>query len=262
MRIAFWNTGKNRINKYITALVNDYSIDFLGLAEYEDDLGELEAILYSNGNAMNVVSAAGCERIKILSNAKYIKPGCQDKYSSIQIVNDELLLCCVHLSSNLFDGKDRRLLEVQHLVNELNECRNKYNLDNVVYFGDFNENPYEDACMCPNLLHAIPSSLEVQKKTRVLAGRTYEMFYNPMWNFFGDFKSPPGTYYHKEAGVKEPFWHILDQVVISNTLLDRFVNSELKIVTDTTIGCLLNNKNKPNPAISDHLPIVFEIRER
>ena len=87
------------------------------------------------------------------------------------------------------------------------------------------------------------------------------MFYNPMWNFLGDFSEPYGTYYHSTADTVNPYWNVYDQVIIRPSLRKRFVDENLKIITETTTMSLLDKNKHPNRSISDHLPITFEIKE-
>lgn len=99
------------------------------------------------------------------------------------------------------------------------------------------------------------------KIERTISGAKYKMFYNPMWNFLGDFHTPPGTYYCNNGENVNPFWNLFDQVLIRPQLAGSFVSDSLKILTGTSNLSFLNGNNHPNTAISDHLPIVFEIRE-
>ena len=87
------------------------------------------------------------------------------------------------------------------------------------------------------------------------------MFYNPMWNLFGDFSFPPGSYYYRGNEVINSFWNIYDQVMIRPCIRDFFIDSELKILCETKNRKLIDKNNHPSKKISDHLPIIFEIRE-
>lgn len=87
------------------------------------------------------------------------------------------------------------------------------------------------------------------------------MFYNPMWSFLGDDRKPYGTYYYGGSGIDNTYWHIYDQVIIRPALRERFVDNNLKILTETSSRYLLNSKGHPDTEISDHLPIMFEIKE-
>jgi hypothetical protein len=57
-------------------------------------------------------------------------------------------------------------------------------------------NPFEDGVVSSNGLHGVMSWGIAQKRVRVVNRKKYPFFYNPMWNFFGDF-TPGG-----KGGVK------------------------------------------------------------
>ena len=100
-----------------------------------------------------------------------------------------------------------------------------------------------------------------KRKSRDIAGQEFQMFYNPMWNFLGDFNKPYGTHYYNGNRSDNIFWHIYDQVIIRPVLRKNFLNENLRIITETKCRFLLNSKGVPNKDISDHLPIIFEIEE-
>ena len=58
-----------------------------------------------------------------------------------------------------------------------------------------------------------------------------------------------------------PFWHMYDQVMIRLSLQHVFVENSLKILTNAGIDSLLDANGRPNIKFSDHLPIIFELRE-
>lgn len=80
-----------------------------------------------------------------------------------------------------------------------------------------------------------------------------------MWNFFGNFSHPPGTYYSNQSKLSSPMWYMYDQVIISQEVLPWFRHSSLKIITATKMFSLMDKKGCPNKEISDHFPIVCEI---
>ena len=86
------------------------------------------------------------------------------------------------------------------------------------------------------------------------------MFYNPMWNFLGDFHEPYGTYYCNTGDAVNPYWNIYDQVLIRPALRKRFADGELRVLTGTERISLLDVNRHPDRSISDHLPIMFEIK--
>ena len=87
------------------------------------------------------------------------------------------------------------------------------------------------------------------------------MFYNPMWNLLGDFQQPYGTYYYSGSNPVNTYWNIYDQVIIRPALRKRFVNDSLIIIQETKTRYLLDRNGHPDKKFSDHLPIVFEIKE-
>ena len=82
-----------------------------------------------------------------------------------------------------------------------------------------------------------------------------------MWNLLGDFNQPYGTYYHSGNDTVNTYWNIYDQVIIRPALRERFVKESLMIIKETKTRFLLDHKGHPNKRISDHLPIMFEIKE-
>jgi hypothetical protein len=257
MRFAFWNTRKNSVNAYISSLIRDNQIDILVLAEYDDDSSELV-----DSVGFQEIPSPGCDRIKIYANGIRMDLGPQDAHYSIQIVEKDFILCCVHLSSKLFDPLGfERGYQLDKLLNDLEKLKAKNGISNVVFLGDLNENPYERNVLEANRLHALPCYYDLDNETREIKNKSYTKYYNPMWNLFGDKEGPPGTYFHSSSYPVEPFWHMLDQVIISKSLFCRFPIHELRIVTNTSSGPLAKDNYHPIQSISDHLPFIFEIGE-
>ena len=98
------------------------------------------------------------------------------------------------------------------------------------------------------------------KRERDVYGKNYQMFYNPMWNFFGDLNTPHSTCYYDSGGAFNFYKHIFDQVIVSADMVKYFDKDNLKIVAETSV--LADGKGIPNrKEYSDHLPIVFGIKE-
>ena len=82
-----------------------------------------------------------------------------------------------------------------------------------------------------------------------------------MWNLLGDYTVPYGTYYYNDSGTQNTYWNMFDQVILKPVLKNRFVKESLKIIIETSTMFLLDAKGHPDKNISDHLPIIFEIKE-
>lgn len=262
VRIAFWNTNRNRkINEYIFDIMVEQAIDFLILAEYEADIEELKQKLLLHNIVAEQAITIGCDRITILKSGKDVQPGFQNKYCSIQIIDNEYLLACVHLPSKSYANDAKRGITISRIVGEIQIYEEKLGVEKTIIVGDLNENPYEAGCLGAVGFHGIPVYKDTMKRYRTIMDESFKMFYNPMWNLLGDFSFPPGTYYYSGNEVENSFWNVYDQVMIRPCLREQFIDNELKILCETKNAKLIDANNHPNKSISDHLPIIFEIME-
>lgn len=262
MKVLFWNTKNNlQINKILTSLIIENNIDIVVLAEYSDDIDTLLSEISTQGKNMRSFFTSGCKRIKMIGAIENVQPAWQGAHSSIQIVNDKYILCGVHLISKVTsDNDEQRKIRIQRIVQEILKTEKEIGSDFSIIVGDFNLEPYEYGMVGAPYFHSIPIYKEAVRKFREVSEEKYYMFYNPMWNFFGDFKKPYGTHYYNQ-GTNCTYWSILDQVIIRPSIRKSFVDKSLKIVTKTQKYRLLDNNGHPNINISDHLPIIFEIKE-
>jgi hypothetical protein len=86
-----------------------------------------------------------------------------------------------------------------------------------------------------------------------------------MWRLYGS--DPAGDagagsyYYHGGSDATEPFWHMLDQVLIRPECADRLPPNELRLVTVTGTERLTDADGFPDAQLgSDHLPVTFLLR--
>lgn len=121
--------------------------------------------------------------------------------------------------------------------------------------------PFEDGVIQANGLHAARTRRLAQRESRIVQGREWPFFYNPMWGHLGDCQGgPPGTYYYESAEHVTMFWHAFDQVLIRPHLLPIFRNETLQVLTDDGTVSFLGGRGTPDPKVaSDHLPIVFSL---
>ncbi|WP_035796285.1 hypothetical protein [Clostridium akagii] len=263
MKYFFWNTNKNHINQYVSDLIIENDYDIIVLAEYEDNLKELLDYLSLNNIEMYNILTPGCKRITIIAKKNHlsVSSGVEKEYYAIKILNlkydQKQIMATVHLPSKLWAGDDDRRIEIAKLVKDIEYYEKKYATKNTVIMGDFNANPFENCMTSASGLHAVSSSKVASRGFRTIRKETYNMFYNPMWNQFGDFKGVAGTYYYGGSTSVEIFWNVFDQVIIRPQIINLFEKQNLKIVTKSNGKMLINN----NIIISDHLPIEFVIRE-
>jgi exonuclease III len=262
LKVLFWNTKNNsQINKILSSLIIENDIDIVVLAEYIDNINKLLSQVSSQGKNMQQYFTSGCKRIMMLGTIKNVQPAWQETHSSIQIVNNKYILCGVHLISKVSpDNDETRKIRIQRIVQEIINAEKEIGSEHSIIVGDFNVDPYDIGMVGAPYFHSVPIYEESLRKVRQVAEENYYMFYNPMWNFMGDFKKPYGTYYYSQ-GSTCTYWSILDQVIIRPSVRDSFIDNSLSIITKTKQYNLLDDSGHPNKNISDHLPIVFEIEE-
>lgn len=261
MRILFWNTHRNAdINIYLYNLVQDYNIDILVTSEYTANEKELGTLFENSQQNLIKCNTEGCDRINVWSNYVDVKSGLQEDYYSIQIIKQEYILCCVHLMSDLHSDHSReRFSTIQQIMYEIREAEKSIHSNKTIIIGDINEMPYGEGCLCANAFHGLPALNFTDRSTRQVTKKKYRKFYNPMWNFMGDFSYPPGTYYLNKSDLYCPMWYMLDQVIVSQDILPQFRKEELKIITTCSYTDLMDRNGHPNKKISDHFPIMCEI---
>lgn len=264
MRIMFWNTHNNtKINELLCDLIIENDINIVVLAEYKADISELIQALYQEGRIMTEYCTIGCKRITIIGDIKNVKSCYHSNYSSMQLINNDFILCCVHLSSQIFSGNDElREVEASRIIREINSLEETNNTKNTIVVGDFNVDPFDKLMIKPFYFYGQPIYDVSAKEAHKIVEESYYMFYNPMWNMLGDFNRPYGTCYADSNQAVGIYWHIFDQVIIRPNLRERFISNSLKILEASREINLLNDKGVPDKSISDHLPIVFEIKER
>ncbi|MBN9119801.1 MAG: hypothetical protein J0I06_11690 [Planctomycetes bacterium] len=85
-----------------------------------------------------------------------------------------------------------------------------------------------------------------------------------MWRLYGS--DPTGDagagsyYYYDGYDATEPFWHMLDQVVIRPEFADRLPPDGLRLVTTVGSVRLTTTDGRPDAVVgSDHLPVLFRL---
>ncbi len=263
MRILFWNTHKNaEINSTIGEIICENNVSVVALAEYAADIDNLLCELLHKYRIEMKKYHCACERITIIGCIDNVESRFEDTHTSIQVINGKDILCCTHLNSKIYhDNQAQREIRIEQLIKEISTIEKDLNSENTIIVGDFNINPYDSSCLDARYFHSLPIYEEAKRKTRVISGNEYAMFYNPMWRFLGDIKKPYGTYYNNSSDSINTYWNIFDQVIIRPALRERFIDDSLKIIAETKSKYLLDENGHPDKDISDHLPIIFEIQE-
>jgi hypothetical protein len=172
-----------------------------------------------------------------------------------------LLVVAAHLPSQLWYEKPTIRLACENLAGEVSLEERKYPGHSTVIIGDLNLNPYDEGIVGAKALHAVPARQIAERGRRKVLGRLYPLFYNPSWRLFVDSRqNPGGTYYRGSNDANCHFWHVLDQVLVRPALLRRLPVDCLRVLDNDGLISFRGRSGKPDPRISDHLPILFSLK--
>lgn len=277
--ILFWNTRVttkpkidphriSHIENIIVNIVQENKCDIVVLAEFNTQTTAL-------CNKLSLIGRDFCERksiventrVKVLADSRFVSAIIRDsKYYVIhdfRLADHHFLVGGVHLPSKR-NADDRDIQTVGgYFINAIKEAEKTVNHEKVIMIGDFNVNPFEATMTDSSSLHAIfDSSIVERMRSRQVYGESRQMFYNPIWNLFGDANDPKGSYYSESGMSCKLFWHIFDQVIISADIIKAYAKDSLKILTGVSGESFLNKHGKPNKtSYSDHLPLFFALQE-
>ena len=274
--IGFWNIDSLHnlqadgrvLAQHSADFALERSLDLLFLIECRFPLDVLASKFRTGPSYYPIVSA---DRFKVLAR---FDPGYMERVS-LPVPNDRFNIW--HLALPLQEsviigvlhGLDKRNnsvakqeLFIQQFVASLTHVEGQLNHTRTIVLGDLNANPYESPIASAVCMNAVSSKTIALGESRQILGQSYSYFYNPMWNLYGDQRGgpAPATYYYRGSDIHELYWHMLDQVLIRPSLLDRLVIESLEIVTTIGGRQLLSATGIPDRrTFSDHLPVVFEV---
>ena len=263
----FWNLNKKPLLDSVARLVQAHEVDVLMLAECVIDESEIEGTLRRTVDAAFSSTTSSGGKIGIftrLPNSSIIELF-NDPFGGLTIRRIEvgrppgIMLAVVHLPSRVNWDKDDQSLQMTSLVRDIVNTEGSLEDPRTILVGDLNMNPFDVGVIGAQALHAVMTRKLASRKDRKVMGKSYRIFYNPMWSFFGDrTPGPPGTYYHRASNPGNLFWNIYDQVLLRPSLMDDLVN--LQILTTDGQSDLVTRDGLPNKSnCSDHLPILFRM---
>lgn len=261
MNFLFWNVQEKPIFNELVELISDFSVDVVVLAEYSGDTQQLLRQLDSKNLNYFSLPNIGCERIQILTN---ISPGFfhirreSDRISIREFLKDghlPLLFLFAHLPSKKnYSEKDQTAIAAD-VRRELEIVEAAVGHSNTLVIGDLNMNPFESGIVAADAFNAISCLKTALRGSRVVQGKSYKFFYNPMWNLFGDTTGTPGSYFYLTSHFDSHYWNIFDQVLVRPKIAKRLDMHSLKIIDQNGDSSFVNTKGRPS--LSDHLPLFF-----
>jgi len=162
-------------------------------------------------------------------------------------LNDEIrnfLIVPVHLPSKVSPGQVESINSIFDMLEQkLDTLKKDRNTEDIIFIGDFNLNPHE----FEDLMSFKVSNCALGSSIITNQGRERNLYYNPSYHLLGNFDQITlGSHWFGRS------WHLLDQVIMTKSLVSLFDKKNFKIVELET-NHLLDKGYKPK--ISDHMPI-------
>ncbi|HEV2989182.1 MAG TPA: endonuclease/exonuclease/phosphatase family protein [Candidatus Angelobacter sp.] len=265
LTFLFWNTDHNAVSRHVVDLAIRHDVDFVLLAECAIPPADLLQAINHKRSSYHYVPS-NYERIVTLlrfspqfTNILLDTPNLLLRRVKMP-EREEFLLAAAHLPSRLWEDAASLNSECEELAKIIRDQETSQGHERTIVIGDLNLNPFEPGIVRAPGFHAVMSKRVAGRGSRVVHGRRYPFFYNPMWNYFGDENPPSGTYYYRGSGHLSYFWNIFDQVLIRPDLLHYLPDHPVNILTTTDSQPLLRGNELPDRVkVSDHLPILFTI---
>lgn len=261
MNLLFWNIGKKSIESIIAQCIIENDVDIAIFAEHQSsDFNRVCDLL--GKKYRHIEGYGGCKKITMVCRHPLkvdIKQE-QNRYTlyKIKTKDKEYIMCGVHLQDRMSAAPALRIEEIGRIVYDIEKLENQSGCRNTIIIGDLNSNPYDDELLQMNAFHAVLyKDVIKQSETRTVAGRKYRRFYNPILNFISEETKLYGSFYYNQDPATS-VWHCYDQILVSKQLVDSICRFEyLKAIGKTS----LMSSVRPNKKISDHLPLLVEIKE-
>lgn len=269
MKILFWNTNKTNLVEELKLLSSEIDPDVIIFAENNMAIGAILTSLNFDKVKYFFNPDPICRKILIFSKFrdKFIRPITSNRRYSVREISVPSFpifnLMGLHYQSKLHWGVADQSAHSNEMRAVIEGFEMKTGNRNTIVIGDFNMNPFDFGMVQSTGLHAVMSKDIALKEKRVVDGKEYSYFYNPMWSFYGDHGKGKvnGTFYKTMAKPINYFWNILDQVLVRPSFLNHFDEDKLTILTEFGQSLsLLNKSNTINKSISDHLPLLMEIK--
>ncbi len=187
---------------------------------------------------------------------------------NLSVDDTSYLLACIHFPSKKYQDEISQL-QIAHtykskLLAAAAEEKNPY-ADRIIIVGDFNMNPFDAGMLEPHGFHAISNRDFVKHKQKANTVVS-SIFYNPCWALLGDYaiqhkeRKLGGSHFYEGAYSRKLYWHLFDQVLVSEAITDRFVDNSLQLVEVPALTKeLLSDTKRKDAVYSDHLPLSFTL---
>jgi hypothetical protein len=265
-RVLFWNVQRKQLDSLVLSLIAGQTPDIVVLVE-TPARSRLAAFLAPTG--WQRVSRS--ERFTVFARQtirftrqRHPDPTDRVEFWHAEPANEESwLVALVHGPDRRNAADDTRRFLFGRTRETIRLLERQLGHQRTVILGDLNADPHDPSVLSADGLHAIGVKRVRGLTDRAVrsAGRA-DFFYNPMWRLYGT--DPAGdagaASYHYQGGydASEPFWHMLDQVLIRPEYADRLPPNDLRILTTAGATPLTDADGRPDTNTgSDHLPVIF-----
>ncbi|MBX9625463.1 MAG: hypothetical protein K2X82_16775 [Gemmataceae bacterium] len=269
--VLFWNVQRKPLDGLVVALAAEHRPDLLVLVEYPNSsllpgLLALEGLDLVSGERFGVFARRGLTLLrepypnptKRVQFWRASRPGAED-----------WLVVIIHGPDRRNAQQDQtRELFFRQVADHARYLERVSGHRRTVILGDFNASPFEASVVGANGFHALGvRRVRGEFDRRVRNSGRFDFFYNPMWRMYGRDSAgdaAAATYHYRDGDeVAEPFWHMLDQVLIRPEVADRLPPDQLRILAAAGVTPLVDVGGRPDDAAaSDHLPVVFTLFDK
>lgn len=260
---------KANIEKAIKKIVDDYSINFVLLAETQRfDNNQLLKTLNSN-NTFRDRNIEGVKRFIAFDNLPNVdvdqKTDKGGRITSLkyEMKDQKILLNLVHLRDKFFNDDSTLSGHARQHADRIRLVEGLCKTENTIVVGDFNLNPYDAGMLEADAFNATMSKTVIKNlNPRVFGEREYKYFFNPSWNLLGKENNQDilGTYYFSNLSQnKLSYWHVLDQLLLRGDILHNLEEETFKIIFNLPGYDIIKDGVPNDKEYSDHLPIIFTL---
>ena len=184
----------------------------------------------------------------------------------------EFNLVGVHLYSMAGKSDIMQLEENKEVSKNIEEFTQLSKLQHTLIIGDLNCQTFSPVLQSPSVFNAIPFKSVVRDQVnRKVSRKTFQYYYNPMWNIIGDYnyitktEKISGSYYLDTHDPARYHWSLLDGAIVSSSLMDQLPVDSIEIITKINKKDLVSTlrtgrkNNYINDYYSDHLPITLTL---
>jgi len=260
MKVLFWNLNRNDNAELIVSCLKEHDIDIAVFSEYTDySLSKVEQ--QTEGLYRHLQGVGGCRKITAIvkESVHFINSFEQPRYViyCLEVRNAKYVLAGVHLQDQRNRQSAIRIETIGRLVNDVSEYERCNRCSNTIIIGDFNANPFDPELLQFNAFNsALYKDVIMNSEKRVIDGEEYRRFYNPIINYLSEETKMYGSYYDTH-GESSPVWHCLDQVLLSVSLIEGV--ESMQYLKSIGVQSLLKDI-RPDKSISDHLPLLVQLR--